>query len=244
SKHATRSAPASIAGPTRAAGARRAAASAADPVRQHQHHGHGHDEASPGDGAAAVALLLLGGSFARLGTAIPLPLLALLAPAHQHAADDDDEGDRDGHTDRGEDQGLHGHLRGRGSSGLCTGSHGPASGTWAFLYWPDRHRPQEAPQVSAATRPFDVDSIRADFPILQRMLDPETPMIYLDGGATSQRPQQVIDAEVAYLTHDHAAVKRGAHRMAGAATDAYEDSRERLAAFLGAPSAQEVVLTT
>ena len=97
--------------------------------------------------------------------------------------------------------------------------------------------------MSAATRPFDVDSIRADFPILQRMLDPETPMTYLDGGATSQRPQQVIDAEVAYLTHDHAAVKRGAHRMAGAATDAYEDSRERLAAFLGAPSAQEIVFT-
>ena len=40
--------------------------------------------------------------------------------------------------------------------------------------------------MSAATRPFDVDSIRADFPILQRMLDPETPMIYLDGGATSR----------------------------------------------------------
>ena len=97
--------------------------------------------------------------------------------------------------------------------------------------------------MSAATRPFDVDAIRADFPILRRMLDPDTPMIYLDGGATSQRPQQVIDAEVAYLTNDHAAVKRGAHRMAGAATDAYEDARERIASFLGAPSPDEVAFT-
>ncbi|MGO1227459.1 MAG: aminotransferase class V-fold PLP-dependent enzyme, partial [Brachybacterium sp.] len=79
--------------------------------------------------------------------------------------------------------------------------------------------------------------------ILTRMLDPDTPLIYLDGGATSQRPQQVIDAEVAYLLSDNAAVKRGAHRMAGFATDAYENARERIADFLGAPSPDEVVFT-
>jgi cysteine desulfurase/selenocysteine lyase len=97
--------------------------------------------------------------------------------------------------------------------------------------------------VSAPSRPFDVEAIRADFPILTRMLDDDTPMIYLDGGATSQRPRQVIDAEVAYLTHDHAAVKRGAHRMATAATDAYEGARETVAAFVGARSPDEVVFT-
>ena len=97
--------------------------------------------------------------------------------------------------------------------------------------------------MSAPSPEFDVEAIRADFPILTRMLDPDTPMIYLDGGATSQRPRPVIDAEVAYLTHDNAAVKRGAHRMAGAATDAYEGARERVAAFLGAPSPDEVVFT-
>ncbi|ATG51900.1 cysteine desulfurase [Brachybacterium vulturis] len=97
--------------------------------------------------------------------------------------------------------------------------------------------------MSARSREFDVETIRADFPILSRMLDPDTPMIYLDGGATSQRPRPVLDAEVAYLTHDHAAVKRGAHRMAGAATDAYEGARERVADFLGAPSPDEVVFT-
>ena len=97
--------------------------------------------------------------------------------------------------------------------------------------------------MNAPSRPFDIEAIRADFPILGRMLDPETPMIYLDGGATSQRPRQVIDAEVAYLTHDNAAVKRGAHRMASAATDVFEDSRETVARFLGAPSPDEVVFT-
>ena len=97
--------------------------------------------------------------------------------------------------------------------------------------------------MSAPRREFDVEAIRADFPILSRMLDPGTPMIYLDGGATSQRPRQVIDAEVDFLTHANAAVKRGAHRMAGEATDAYEGARERIADFLGAPSPDEVVFT-
>lgn len=97
--------------------------------------------------------------------------------------------------------------------------------------------------MSAPSREFDVETIRADFPILTRMLDPDTPLIYLDGGATSQRPQQVIDAEVAYLLSDNAAVKRGAHRMADFATDAYENARERIADFLGAPSPDEVVFT-
>ncbi len=97
--------------------------------------------------------------------------------------------------------------------------------------------------MSASSREFDVEAIRSDFPILQRMLDPDTTMIYLDGGATSQRPRQVIDAEVAFLTQDNAAVKRGAHRMASAATDAYEGARERIADFLGAPSPDEIVFT-
>ena len=97
--------------------------------------------------------------------------------------------------------------------------------------------------MSAPSRAFDIEAIREDFPILARRLDDETPLIYLDGGATSQRPRQVIDAEVAYLMRDHAAVKRGAHRMAEAATDAYEGSRDRIAEFLSAPRPQEIVFT-
>src|SRR5699024_1863027 len=57
------------------------------------------------------------------------------------------------------------------------------------------------------------------------------------------RPRRVIDAEVAYLTHDNAAAKRGAHCMAGAVNDAYDGARERVAAILGAPSSDEVEIT-
>lgn len=97
--------------------------------------------------------------------------------------------------------------------------------------------------MNTPRRPFDLASIRADFPILERRLDADTPLIYLDGGATSQRPRPVIDAEVEFLTQHNAAVKRGAHRMAGLATDAFEGARERIAQFLTAPSPDEIVFT-
>lgn len=96
---------------------------------------------------------------------------------------------------------------------------------------------------SDPTRPFDLASIRRDFPILERRLDADTALVYLDSGATSQRPRQVIDAEVAFLTHDNAAVKRGAHRMAEAATDAFEHARTTVSRFIGAPRTDEVVFT-
>jgi cysteine desulfurase/selenocysteine lyase len=98
-----------------------------------------------------------------------------------------------------------------------------------------------APQ--APTAPLDVAAIRGDFPILGRMLDADTPMVYLDSGATAQRPRQVIDAEVDFLTRDNAAVKRGAHRLAEAATDAYEGARERIGAFVGVHRSEELVFT-
>ena len=100
-----------------------------------------------------------------------------------------------------------------------------------------------APQASSAAPVLDVSRIREDFPILRRRLDETTPLIYLDSGATAQRPQSVIDAEVAFLTHDNAAVKRGAHRLAEAATDAYETARETVAAFVGAQRPEEIAFT-
>ncbi|SLM88199.1 aminotransferase class V-fold PLP-dependent enzyme [Brachybacterium nesterenkovii] len=97
--------------------------------------------------------------------------------------------------------------------------------------------------MTASPTPFDVEAVRRDFPILGRTLADGRPLVYLDAGATSQRPQQVIDAEVAFLTSGNAAVKRGAHQMAEAATDAYEGARERVAAFIGARRAEEIVFT-
>lgn len=97
--------------------------------------------------------------------------------------------------------------------------------------------------MSSNPSTLDPYRVREDFPVLKRMLDESTPLVYLDSGATAQRPRQVIQAEVDFLTSDNAAVKRGAHRMAEAATDAFEGARERIARFIGAPDPDGVIIT-
>jgi cysteine desulfurase / selenocysteine lyase len=92
------------------------------------------------------------------------------------------------------------------------------------------------------TAPLDTAAIRADFPILARTVRGGRPLVYLDSGATSQRPRQVLDAERAFLEQHNAAVHRGAHQLAEEATDAYESARARIAAFVGADPG-EVVFT-
>ena len=87
-----------------------------------------------------------------------------------------------------------------------------------------------------------VARIRADFPILARTVRDGRPLVYLDSGATSQRPRQVLDAERRFLETSNAAVHRGAHQLSEEATDAYESARERIAAFVGA-DAGELVFT-
>jgi cysteine desulfurase/selenocysteine lyase len=89
---------------------------------------------------------------------------------------------------------------------------------------------------------LDVQKVRADFPILTRTVREGRPLVYLDSGATSQRPRQVLDAERAFLEQHNAAVHRGAHQLAEEATDAYESARARIAAFIGAGPG-EVVFT-
>ncbi len=96
--------------------------------------------------------------------------------------------------------------------------------------------------VAATGSRLDVQAVRADFPILSRTVRDGKPLVYLDSGATSQRPIQVLDAERDFLLSCNAAVHRGAHQLAEEATDAYESARERIAAFVGA-SAQELVFT-
>lgn len=78
----------------------------------------------------------------------------------------------------------------------------------------------------------ELAEIRADFPILDEQVGGHR-LSYLDSGATAQRPRQVLDAERDYLLHRNAAVHRGAHTLAAEATEEFESSRERVAAFIG-----------
>ncbi|MFE3103592.1 SufS family cysteine desulfurase [Nocardia tengchongensis] len=89
---------------------------------------------------------------------------------------------------------------------------------------------------------LDVARIRADFPILSRTVRDGKPLAYLDSGATSQRPLQVLDAEREFLLEHNAAVHRSAHQLAEEANEAYEAARAAIAAFVGA-GADEIVYT-
>ncbi|WP_199444146.1 cysteine desulfurase [Umezawaea beigongshangensis] len=96
--------------------------------------------------------------------------------------------------------------------------------------------------TTTTAAPLDVAALRADFPILGRTVRDGKRLVYLDSGATSQRPRQVLDAERLFLETANAAVHRGAHQLAEEATDAYEGARSRIADFVGA-SADELVFT-
>lgn len=89
---------------------------------------------------------------------------------------------------------------------------------------------------------FDVTAIRRDFPVFERTVRGGKKLIYLDSGATSQKPESVIKAEGDFYRFHNAAVHRGAHQLAEEATDAYEGAREKVADFLGAKS-EEIVFT-
>lgn len=89
---------------------------------------------------------------------------------------------------------------------------------------------------------FDALAIRKDFPIFQRTIRDGKRLVYLDSGATSQKPQSVIDAEVDFYRLHNAAVHRGAHQLAEEATDIYEGARSTVAKFIGAKE-DEVVFT-
>ncbi|HWC21846.1 MAG TPA: cysteine desulfurase [Flexivirga sp.] len=89
---------------------------------------------------------------------------------------------------------------------------------------------------------FDVEKLRGDFPILQRTVRDGRPLVYLDSGATSQKPRAVLDAERAFYEQHNAAAHRGAHQLAEEATEAFEGARETVARFVGA-EVGEVVFT-
>lgn len=89
----------------------------------------------------------------------------------------------------------------------------------------------------------DLAVIRQDFPILERRLAGDRPLVYLDSANTSQKPQVVIDTMVDHLERHNANIARAMHQLGAEATEAFETGRDKVAAFLGAPSRDEVIFT-
>ncbi len=87
----------------------------------------------------------------------------------------------------------------------------------------------------------DLEVVRKDFPILSRPMADGHPLVYLDSANTSQKPQVVIDTMVDHLERHNANIARAMHQLGAEATAAYEDARDKVAAFLGAPDRDEVI---
>ena len=127
---------------------------------------------------------------------------------------------------------------------------------WALAYFPEfqqaaqdpttAYSPVVVPQSSMAlpgsmATGFDVNRIRADFPILNTTLSNGKKLIWLDNGATTQKPRQVIDRVSHYYENENSNVHRGAHELAARSTDAYESARQTVANFLGTPSKDNII---
>jgi cysteine desulfurase/selenocysteine lyase len=103
--------------------------------------------------------------------------------------------------------------------------------------------PIQAP-TGALAASLDIERIRADFPILSEVRVNGRPLAYLDNGASSQMPRQVIDRMVRYRTHEHANIHRGVHYLSATATTAFEAARATVQRFLNAREDREIVITS
>ncbi|MFF5205420.1 cysteine desulfurase [Streptosporangium sp. NPDC000396] len=90
---------------------------------------------------------------------------------------------------------------------------------------------------------FDVERIRKDFPVLSRELPGGRPLVYLDSGNSAQKPTQVIEVMREHLAMHYANVGRAMHALGSESTEAYEAARDKIAAFVGAPSREEIIFT-
>ncbi|MDN5882873.1 MAG: cysteine desulfurase, partial [Nitrosospira sp.] len=101
-------------------------------------------------------------------------------------------------------------------------------------------RTGQIPAIASAHPAFDANAVRRDFPILKELVNGR-PLIWLDNAATTQKPQSVIDRLSYFYQHENSNIHRAAHELAARATDAYEESREKVRRFLNAPSADEII---
>ena len=102
--------------------------------------------------------------------------------------------------------------------------------------------PTIVPPAPEPTVAFEIDKVRADFPILQQEVNGH-PLVYLDNAATGQKPQAVIDRLTRYYTEENSNVHRGVHTLSQRATDAYEGARTTIQRFLNAASTHEIIYT-
>lgn len=96
---------------------------------------------------------------------------------------------------------------------------------------------------SFGNAPLDIESIRADFPILAQEHHEGVPLVFLDSAASSQKPRSVIDATNDYYRETHANVHRGIHKLSEAATAAFEEARVKIRRFINAASRREIIFT-
>jgi cysteine desulfurase/selenocysteine lyase len=97
------------------------------------------------------------------------------------------------------------------------------------------------PQADETRHPaFDVHAVRRDFPVLQERVNGK-PLVWFDNAATTHKPQSVIDRIAYFYAHENSNIHRAAHALAARATDAYEGAREKVRAFLGVGSVEEII---
>jgi cysteine desulfurase/selenocysteine lyase len=105
---------------------------------------------------------------------------------------------------------------------------------------PGAGQPELSKDLGLSSYSFDVEAIRRDFPILREQVNGR-PLIWLDNGATTQKPQSVIDRLSYFYEHENSNVHRAAHELAARSTDAYESAREKTRRFLNAGAPREIV---
>jgi cysteine desulfurase/selenocysteine lyase len=136
--------------------------------------------------------------------------------------------------------------KGLGSRGADIARATPAdSGSAApsFYFLNQRETPLPVSRERAPASPptgFNVEQIRKDFPALHQEVNGK-PLVWLDNAATTHKPQSVIDAISRFYENDNSNIHRGAHTLAARATDAFEQARQKVQTFLGAPSAKDIV---
>jgi cysteine desulfurase/selenocysteine lyase len=117
----------------------------------------------------------------------------------------------------------------------------PSDGAPSYYFLtPALATPPARPGPQLSRRPFEVNEIRRDFPILEERAHGKR-LVWLDNAATTQKPNAVIQRLVHYYEHEYSNVHRGAHTLAARSTDAYESAREKLQRFIGAGSPSEII---